>query len=306
MVSLTSNSPGPVSDLIFSSAATTSASTNTSVSFAQQLESALASYFGQSGNGSKFEIDIQQEKGQGSGSGQFLVTVTTPPAAVTTTPGAAATPAPAAIAALDAAPAPSVSAVDDAPSAPHALMTGGTVPSLSSVMRDFATGWSVMTPQQVAYQLANASGTGGGDPTSTVPGTTLTFGQLTQSQQVAYQYALNYGTGGLSMTDFLTQNAGPQAAWNISYNQAQLIPAIQADVVSSYQVSAEGAAPPLQAPQEYGMPPAASGNPDNLPNPAMIQYLPLDQQAAAEAAVAAEGPYGENVAAAAKAYDATT
>ena len=108
----------------------------------------------------------------------------------------------------------------------------------------------------------------------------MTFGQLNQSQQAAYQYALNYGTGGLSMTDFLTQNAGPQTAWNISYDQAQLIPGIQAAANSSYQVSATGSYGPIQAPNEYGGVPSATGNADNLPNPAMIQYLPQDEQAA--------------------------
>jgi hypothetical protein len=172
------------------------------------------------------------------------------------------------------------------------------------VLQNFANDWSALTPQEVTFQLANASGTGGGDPTAMVPGTTLTFGQLNQTQQDAYQYGLNYGTGGLSMQDFLTQNSGPQAAWNQSYDQTQLMPTVQTAVDSSYQVAAGGIPMPIQAPDEYGAPPAASGNAYNLPNPELIQYLPQNEQAAAEVAVAAEGAYGDNVTAAATAYAA--
>jgi hypothetical protein len=180
---------------------------------------------------------------------------------------------------------------------------GPTFPvlSFSTALQEFTRGWSVLTPQQMAFQLANA-GSGGGDPRAIVPGTSLTFGQLNQVQQLAYQYAAGYGTGGLSMQDFLTQNAGPQAAWNQSYNQTQLDPVIQAAVDSSYQVAAGGVPMPIQAPAADGTPQADSGNADNLPNPAMIQYLPQDQQAAAQAALAAEGVYGDNIAAAANAY----
>jgi hypothetical protein len=307
MVSATSNAPGQVPEIALFSATTAPASTDTIDSFAQQLESALESYFGQSGHGSQFDINIQPAQGQESGSGQYLVTITTPSAAATSTTAASAGPVtattPSAGATTGSAGAGTAA---DTTSPPTGVMAGTSVPSLSSVMEDFAKGWSVMTPQQVAFQLANASGTGGGDPTATVPGTTLTYGQLNQSQQAAYQYALNYGTGGLSMTDFLTQNAGPQTAWNISYDQAQLIPAIQAAADSSYQVASDGSYGPIQAPQgNGGGDPPASGNLDNLPNPAMIQYLPLDQQAAAEAALAAEGPYGANIGAAADAYATT-
>jgi hypothetical protein len=302
MVSAIGNTPGQVPEIALFSGTTGAASTDTVDSFAQQLESALASYFGQSGHGSQFDINIQPAQGQESGSGQYLVTITTPPAAATTPAVTTSTLAAAATPVAAATPAANASTVADTTSPPPALMAGTTVPPLSSVMQDFANGWSVMTPQQVAFQLANASGTGGGAPTATVPGTTLTFGQLNQSQQAAYQYALNYGTGGLSMSDFLTQNAGPDTAWNISYDQAQMIPAIQAAADSSYAVSASGSSGPIQAPQEYGGDPPASGNLDNLPNPAMIQYLPQDQQAAAEAALAAEGPYGANVTTAANAY----
>jgi hypothetical protein len=170
------------------------------------------------------------------------------------------------------------------------------------MLQDFANTWSVLTPQQVAFQLANASGTGGGPPSAAVPGGTITFGDLTQSQQIAFQYAQDSGTGGLSMDDFLAQNVGPQTAWNISYNEAQAIPAIQAAANPSYQVAADGTSAPIQAPNQYATPPAVSGNAYNLPNPALIPYLPPDQQAAAWAALAAEGPYGENAASAASAY----
>jgi hypothetical protein len=158
-------------------------------------------------------------------------------------------------------------------------------------MQGLAADWSVLTPQQTAFELANG-GQGGGDATAVVPGTSLTFGQLNQAQQVAYQYGEDYGTNGLSMQDFLTQNAGPQAAWNLSYDQTQQNQTIQGAVDSAYQVSPGGVPMPIQAPNEYGTPPPLSGNADNLPNPALIPYLPQDQQAAAWAALASEGSYG--------------
>jgi hypothetical protein len=179
----------------------------------------------------------------------------------------------------------------------------GSAPSLTNVMQSFQTDWSVLTPQQVAFQLANAAGTGGGNPTDLVPGTNLTFGDLNQTQQEAYQYALNYGTGGASMQNFLTQSAGPTAAWNQSYNQIQTSPDIQSAVGPGYVANADGVPMPQQAPaNEYATAPASSGNLDNLPNPALIRFLPADQQAAAEAALEAEGPYGTNIAAVANAY----
>ena len=119
----------------------------------------------------------------------------------------------------------------------------------------------------------------------------MTFGDLTQSQLTAYIYAQTWGTGGLSMQDFLNQNLGPQTPWNLSYNQIQANPDIQASAAAAAQ----------EASNAY-TPHASSGNADNLPNPALIQYLPPEQRAAAEAAVAAEGPYGTNIAAAAEAY----
>jgi hypothetical protein len=286
MVSPTSNTLGQIADMAPASATTPAASTDTLDSFAQQLETALETYLGQSGGASQFDINIQPSQGQESGSGQYTVTITTPPVAASST--AAATPVLAA----------SATPVAETTSASAPAATGTASPEgggLSAVLQDFTNGWSMMTPQQVAFQLANASGTGGsGDPNGLVAGTSLTFGQLTQTQQLAYQYAQNNGTSGLSMQDFLTQNAGPQAAWNLSYNQIQLVPQVEGVVDSS----------PSQVPNQYGMAPSASGNADNLPNPAMIQYLPQSEQAAAEAAVAAEGPYGQNIAAAVSAYDA--
>ena len=130
----------------------------------------------------------------------------------------------------------------------------------------------------------------------------MTFGDLNQVQQLAYQYGTDYGTGGVSMQDFLTQNAGPSTAWNLSYNQIQANSDIQAAADPAYQMPASGAPVATQAPNEYGTAPTTSGNLDNLPDPALIQYLPQDEQAAAEAAVAAEGTYGTNIAAAAQAY----
>jgi hypothetical protein len=275
MVTGTSNTPGQSAEPMLFSATAGPASINSTDSFERQLESALATYLGQSGIRQELDLNIQLNQRQESGSGQNLVTSVTLPMADPSAP----------------------------PAAPVAE-TPSSAPPLSEVLQGFANGWSTLTPQQVAFQLANASGSGGGDPSATVPGTTLTFGQLNQTQQLAYQYALNYGTGDRSMQAFLTQNTGPRAAWNLSWDQSQQTPAIQAAVDSSYQVAAGGVPMPIQAAANSGLP-TASGNADNLPNPAMIQYLPPDQQAAAEAAVAAEGAYGDNIAAAAIAYAAT-
>ncbi len=86
MVSATSNTSGQVPEIALFSGTTASASTDTVDSFAQQLESALESYFGQSGKGSQFDINIQPAQGQESGGGgQYLVTITTPPAAASST-----------------------------------------------------------------------------------------------------------------------------------------------------------------------------------------------------------------------------
>jgi hypothetical protein len=289
MVSGTSNTPGQVAEPMLFSIAPTPASIDSTNSFELHLESALESYLGQSGIGPELDTNISAIQRQESAVGQNFVPLTTlgmsDTSVTPSTPGPGGTTTPQ----------PSTSPVIGGP------FVG---PALSLVLQNLANDWSALTPQQVAFQLANASGMGGGNPTDMVPGTSLTFGQLNQTQQAAYQYALNYGTGGLSMQDFLSQNTGPQAAWNISYDQSQLIPGIQAAADSSYEVAGGGVPMPIQAPEESGTLPAASGNVDNLPNPAMIQYLPKSQQAAAEAAVAAEGLYGENVAAAASAYEA--
>ena len=281
MVSRTAHLPAPVLEPLRSSAATPAAVTT---SFNQQLVAALESYLGQSGSGSPFNMIARSAGGQNSAAGQFLVTGTTPAAtSTTTTPSTNTT-------------------TDPAPVAPSGGLDTFSPPSIQQVMQTFENTWSTLTPQQTAFQLANAAGTGGGDPAAMVPGTSIAFGDLNQAQQVAYQYALNYGTGGLSMQDFLTQNAGPAAYWNQSYNQTRQDPAILAAINPSYTVSGNAVPATIRAPQEYGTLPAASGNLDNLPNPAMIKYLPTDQQAAAEAAVAAEGTYGGNIAAAADAY----
>ena len=293
MVSQTSSASAQAADQVLFSATTPSASTDSSDAFAQQLVSALESYLGQSGSGSQLELNIQPNQGQESGSGQYLVTLT------------AAAPVSAATASASVADTASAALASDSTSSSASSATAPTFsgPSLSSIMQGVATDWSVLTPQQTAFQLANG-GAGGGDPTTVVPGTSMAWGQLNQAQQVAYQYSEDSGTGGLSTQDFLTQNAGPQAVWNESYDQIQQNPAIMAAVDPAEQVSAGEVPMPIQAPDEYGTPPALSGNADNLPNPALIQYLPPDQQAAAEAAVAAEGVYGQNMAAAATAYDA--
>jgi len=113
---------------------------------------------------------------------------------------------------------------------------GMLVTPLQNELQSFQNSWSSLTPSEVAFQLANAAGTGGGPSTATVPGTTMTFGDLNQTQQIAYQYGTDFGTGGLSMQDLLTQSAGPATAWNLSYNQIQASPVIQAAVDPAYSV----------------------------------------------------------------------
>jgi hypothetical protein len=289
MVSHVSNASDRVADSVLLNATTPSASAGSSNSFAEQLASALENYLGQSGSGSQFDISIQPSQSQESGSGQYVVTITAPS-------GVAANGSAPAVATTGASPEGGAAAGTTVP-----LFQG---PPLSSSMQELAGDWSVLTPQQTAFELANG-GQGGGNATAAVPGTSLTFGELNQAQQIAYQYAENYGTGGVSMQDFLTQNAGPQAAWNVSYDQVQQNQTIQGAVDSAFHVSPSGVPMPIQAPDEYGTPPALSGNPDNLPNPALIPYLPQDQQAAAWAALAAEGSYGGSAAAAAVGYTAT-
>jgi hypothetical protein len=287
MVSGTSETPGQLAEPMLFSVAPAPASIDSTNSFERQLESALASYLGQSEIGPRLDASIQPNQRQESGIGQNLVALTTLPMS-------------------DPSVVPDASS-QDGTTTPANPVAGPPLsgPTLSLVMQNFANDWSALTPQQIAFQLANASGMGGGNPTDTVPGTSLTYGQLNQTQQAAYQYALNYGTGGLSMQDFLNQNTGPHAAWNVCFDQCQLMPAIQAAADSSYQVAAGGVPMPIQATAGSSALPAASGNAYNLPNPAMIQYLPTSQQAAAEAAVAAEGIYGDNISAAADAYMAT-
>ncbi len=291
MVSGTSNVPGQLADPRLFSATTPSASIDSTVSFERQLESALEGYLGHSGTGSQLDINTQPNHGQESANGQFLATINTLPVAAHDDAPAAAT----------------TSTAEDvnptAPSTPPLTGNLSSVPAFSTALKNFENDWSVLTPEQVAFQLANAAGAGGLDPSATVPGTTLTFGELNQTQQEAYQYALNYGTGGTSLQDFLTQSEGPKAAWNMSYDQTQLMPGMQSAIDSSYQVAADGVPTLIQAPAGDATP-RTSGNPDNLPNPAMIQYLPLNQQAAAEAAVAAEGLYGDQMTTAAIAYAA--
>ncbi len=262
----------------------------------------LENYLGESANGSQFGAATQPFASQNSDGRQASAALMAPniPSPLSNPETAAAADAPA-----DASPAPAETSPADTPAPNPGLTTG--VP-LAQAMQNFVSDWSTLTPQQVAFQLANASGTGGGDPTASVPGTSMVYGDLNQSQQFAYQYALNYGTGGLSMQDFLTQNAGPTAAWNQSYNQTSQNANIQAAVESSYQVKSSGQVEagetPLAVPAATtsGGMLASSGNLDNLPNPAMIQYLPADQQAAARAALAAEGAYGANLTAVADAY----
>lgn len=94
--------------------------------------------------------------------------------------------------------------------------------------------WQGMPEELVAANLAVAGTTAGviAPPTENVPGTNMTFGDLNQIQQLAYMYGSDFGTGGLSMQDFLTQNAGPNLPWNLSYNQIQANPQLTQAAVS--------------------------------------------------------------------------
>ncbi len=317
MVSRTTSALNSTAQSFTFNTPTTSDSTD---SFTQELATALESYLQQSGGSGQFDISIQPAQGQNSDSGQYVVTVTAPQAAATpsTTSTSSelmgATSSAANVVSTSSASGQSTTAItadtEDSTSStsssgggsamlPTVPDGGASAPSFQNALQQFENDWSALNPQQVAFQLANAAGTGGGNPTDTVPGTTIAYGDMTQTQQFAYQYALNYGTGGDSLQDFLTQNAGPQTSWNLSYNEIQQNTDIGAALDSSYQVTQNGSPSVIQVPSD---PPSTGGSIDNLPNPAMIQYLPADQQAAAEAAIAAEGPYGENIAAALQVY----
>lgn len=309
MVSSTSNVSNALTDSITLNAAPATggtSSTDSTDSFTEQLVSALESFMGQAGNGSQIQMTIQPEQGQNSGSSQYLVTLTSPSAASTPATSVAST-----AASTNTPTASATAAASQEVATPAAALTtsyeGMPVTTIQEQIQQMEDSWAVLTPQQVAFQLANAAGTGGGVPTATVPGTTLTFGDLTQTQQLAYQYGSSFGTGGASMQDFLTQYAGPNLPWNLSYNEIQSNPDIMAAADPSYQ-SQGGAQSGIvssaeQPSNQYGS--GATGtslNADNLPNPALIQFLPADQQAAAEAAVAAEGAYGTNIAGGIQAY----
>lgn len=320
MVSRTTSALNSTAQSFTFNTPTTSDSTD---SFTQELAAALESYLQQSGGSGQFDISIQPAQGQNSDSGQYVVTVSAPQTAAT--PSTASTSSELMGATSSAANVATASSVSSQSTTPvtadtedstsgtgSASSTGGgsallptvpdggaSAPGFQSALQQFENDWSVLNPQQVAFQLANTAGTGGGVPTDMVPGTTIAYGDMTQTQQFAYQYALNYGTGGDSLQDFLTQNVGPQTSWNLSYNEIQQNTDIGAALDSSYQITQNGTPSVIQVPSD---PPSTGGSIDNLPNPAMIQYLPADQQAAAEAALAAEGPYGENIAAALQVY----
>jgi hypothetical protein len=271
MVSLVNHVSTARADLLSLNSGTPSANSSTSAnsmsSFSQELSSALNSLLGQSGNGAQVEITAEPGQGQNSGASQFLVTLTTPatdaaaagPASSATTTPAASNTAPvtmffssaaaaAGASSAAAAPATSTTSTTSASSTTSTSSAASTGPAvvgqtegmlvtpLQNELQSFEDSWSSLTPSEVAFQLANAAGTGGGAPTATVPGTNMTFGDLNQTQQIAYQYGTDFGTGGLSMQDLLAQSAGPDAAWNLSYNQIQASPVIQAAVDPAYSV----------------------------------------------------------------------
>ncbi len=267
MVSLTRNTSSPGLDSLgttnSTSASSTSSADSTS-SFEQQLESAVEAALSQSGNGSQIQITVQQQQGQNSGGSQFLVTLTVPPstssAAAATSSSAASAAAsapantmpffqyqapssntPAATASTPAAtstPATSNATASDATSATAPVSQaseftewdGMTITTLQTQIQSTIDMWQNEPPELAAASLANGGTIA--PPTTQVPGTTMTFGDLNQIKQLAYMYGTDFGTGGLSMQDFLTQNAGPNASWNVSYNQIQADPQLVQAAVS--------------------------------------------------------------------------
>jgi hypothetical protein len=256
----------------------------------------LESYIQQAGAGSQFAVNVQQVAGQNSGDSQFLVTLSAPTTTSSTDSSSSSSASSASITTAAAA-APSSSPTGEVEGNGQELTGVLPFPNVPAVLQDYISSWDSYTPQQVGFQLANYPAGMSGAPTDTVPGTNYTFGDLTQTQATAYGYGTTWGTGGQSMQDFLDSNVGPSAPWNLTYNEIQANPAIQSYAVTKGMGD-------LGIPTETVPADAAPGayNADNLPNPALIQYLPADQQASAWAAVSMEGSYGENASAAAQAY----
>lgn len=189
-------------------------------SFAQQLETVLEQILGNSGNGSQFEIDVQPANSQSSSGNQFIVTVKgisaapagTPPS--TTSPTAPQTPAPASEATTT--------------SNPYVQVPFGSqlisTPSLSAqeAANDVEMSDPIYTPQTILYEDQISAA---GDPKTgqTVPGTNLEWNDLTHDQQLAYNYALDWGfPAGMTMQQFLDAHVGPQIMANAPNNNPYL------------------------------------------------------------------------------------
>jgi hypothetical protein len=190
-----------------------------SSSFAQQLEAALEQFMGQSGNGSHLEIDIRPAAGtQSSGASQFLVTVTTAPAAVS--------PAPAGI--PSAAAASSVAAASSAPAASDtAQVTFGnstiTIPSLSAEIanQDRNLRSPLMTPDAILGEdQCEQECPWAQQP---IDGTNLKWDDLTQDQQLAIGYGADWGyPAGQTMQQYLDAHVGPHIMANAPANNPYL------------------------------------------------------------------------------------
>jgi hypothetical protein len=210
------------------SGVTSSASTT---SFAQQLATTLEQYLSQAGNGSQLEIDIQPAPSQDSATGrqdsaagQFVVTVTTPQSSsstgisATSTSSTSTSSTSTSSTGADATPTQDISSENQEsgmvtiPFGPGTI----TVPTLATELANFNTEAANMNLSS-AQILAEDALTEQGDPLAgmTIPGTNLSWENLTQNQQVAYMYAMDYGMpAGESMQDYLNANVGPQTMAN--------------------------------------------------------------------------------------------
>jgi hypothetical protein len=195
-------------------------------SFAQQLATSLEQYLSQAGNGSQRELDIQpagrQDSATGqqeSATGQYVVTVTTAQSSSSTGTSSTSTSSTSTCATgADATPTQNTSSESQGggtvttPFGPG----NGTVPTLATELANFNTEAANMNLSS-AQILAEDALTESGDPLAgmTIPGTNLSWENLTQDQQVAYMYAMDYGMpANQSMQDYLAANVGPQTMAN--------------------------------------------------------------------------------------------
>jgi hypothetical protein len=201
-------------------------SSASATSFAQQLATALEQYLGQAGNGSQLEIDIQpaacQDSATGrqdSAAGQYVVTVTTPQSSSSTGVSATSTSSTSTSSTSADATLTQDTSIESQESGMVTIPFGTgttTVPTLATELANFNTEAANMNLSS-AQILAEDALTEQGDPLAgmTIPGTNLSWENLTQDQQVAYMYAMDYGMpAGQSMQDYLDANVGPQTMAN--------------------------------------------------------------------------------------------